>query len=501
MKRRIGDISSSKFYRDATNHRNRLLNEMFEAREQVDVMDQIAVNDNNREDNQLVNLIEPDELRQDGINQLPINPNEPNEFQNGNDNNPEDNQLVIPIELIELHQNDINQLPINPNEPNQFQNRNVEMDLPPVPFNYYEDEDSNDEDENGVEENSNDEDENVDEENDPESYRSKLANFVKRSNLSRKHTNELLQLQREYGHIELPKTKETLCGTPRFSIHPRPCGNDGEYYHFGIEKSLLKCNYRFLFEEDLVLIDIGIDGISLSKSSRLKLWPIIGAFVDKPNISPFLIGCYKGTTNPPCINSFTFDFVEELKTIEENGVKVTPASIIKPLQIRAFICDTPARSFVTGCMGHGSYFGCGKCDQEGDYRHNKVVYQPVRSNSRTDITFSNREQPQHHQPKFLNDPTLLETIQIGMVTQFPLDPMHAVDSGIMKRMLGSILLGPCQSCHLRGNGRILMDAINLGLIPYIPSEFERKPRSLLTEYNKFKAVEFRLFLLYTGTFN
>lgn len=525
MKRRIGNISSSTFYRDARNHRNRLLNEMFEAREQVDVVDQIAVNDNNRGSNQeiqIVNPIELIELRQDDINQLPINQNEPNEFQTGNvereplELHPDDiNQLPInlnePIELqngnderelFELRPNDINQLPINPNEPNnELQNGNDERGLPPVPFNYYDDEDFNDEYENYDEENSNDEDETAFEENEPDSYRSKLANFVKRSNLSRKHTNELLQLQREHGHLELPKTKETLCGTPRYSIHPRPCGDDGEYYHFGIEKSLLKCNYRFLFEENLVLIDIGIDGISLSKSSRLKLWPIIGAFVDKPNISPFLIGCYKGTTNPPCINSFIFDFAEELKIIEENGVKVTPASIIKPLKIRAFICDTPARSFVTGCMGHGSYFGCSKCDQEGDYHNNKVVYQPVRGNNRTDISFSNREQPQHHQPKFLNDPTLLESMQIGMVTQFPLDPMHAVDSGIMKRMLGSILFGPCQSCHIRGNGRIMMDAVNLGLISYIPSEFERKPRSLLTEYSKFKAVEFRLFLLYTGIFN
>lgn len=489
MKRRIGDIPSSTFYRDARNHRNRLLNEMFEAREQVDVLDPIAIDDNN-ENIQIVNPIELIELRQDDINQFPINLNEPIEIQNEN----------VEREPIELRPDDINQLHRNQNEPNEFQNGIIERDLPPVPFNYA-DEDSNGEYENYDQENSNDEDENVVEENDPESYRSKLATFVKKSNLSRKHTNELLELQREHGHLELPKTKETLCGTPRYSIHPRPCGDDGEYYHFGIEKSLMKCNYRFLFDEEVVLIDIGIDGISLSKSSRLKIWPIIGGFVDKPNISPFLIGCYKGTTNPTCINSFIEDFVEELKIIEENGVKVTPASIIKPLRIRAFICDTPARSFVTGCLGHGSYFGCSKCDQEGDYNYNKVVYQPVRGNSRTDISFSDREQPQHHQPKFLNEPNLLETMQIGMVTQFPLDPMHAVDSGIMKRMLGSILNGPCQSSHLRGNGRIMMDAVNLGLIPYIPSEFERKPRSLLTEYTRFKAVEFRLFLLYTGIFN
>lgn len=441
--KRIGDVSSRTFYRDVRNHRNQILSDMFENREQVDAAD-------------------------------------PNED---------------PIELIEMHRDNIIQLSTNPNHLNEFNNDGDDSN----DESNDESDDFNDEYSNYGEENSDDEFENCVEENNPETLRTKLAIFVKGSNLSRKHTNELLQILREHGHIELPKTKETLCGTPKYSIHPRPCGDFGEYYHYGIENSLMKCNYRFLFEEDLVLIDIGIDGITLSKSSKLKIWPIIGAFVDKPNISPFLIGCYKGTTNPPCINSFIFDFVNELKLIKENGVRVTPSCVIKPLTIRSFICDTPARSFVTGCLGHGSYFGCSKCDQEGDYHINKVVYQPERGNTRTDISFSNREQPEHHQPKFLNDPNLLETMQFGMVSQFPLDPMHAVDSGIMKRMLGSILVGPCKSSHLRGNGRLLMDAVNLSLIPYIPSEFERKPRSLLTEYSRFKAVEFRLFLLYTGT--
>lgn len=239
-------------------------------------------------------------------------------------------------------------------------------------------------------------------------------------------------------------------GTPRYSIHPRPC-ETGEYYHFGLEKSLTRCNYQFLIDEENVHIDIGIDGLSLAKSSKLKIWPITGAFVNKPNVSPFLIGAYKGYSDPKSIDAFLFDFVEELKRIYENGVKVTANQIMKPLVVRAFICDTPARSFTTGCVGHCSLFGCSKCDQQGVYI-NKTTYSSVRENSRTDESFTNRIQPEHHQPEFRNNFSLLETANIGMVSQFPLDCMHAIDSGLMKRMLESILhLRPCNLLHLRND--------------------------------------------------
>lgn len=452
MSKRVGDLTTNAFYRDVRRNSNRLLNAMLGTNANVDLVE-------------LDNII-PNEIGVENNN--PIELNDQLVVLNEPENNINDDDINNPIEL----HNEI----IHPNEV-----------LEPVEFVF------NDSDD----ENHTDDDENNFEVNVVESYRVKLANFVKKSNLSRELTNELLKLQREFGHPELPKTRETLCGTPRHSIHPRPCGDGGEYYHFGIQNGLIKCNYRFLFEEDHVFIDIGIDGLALSNSSKLKVWPIIGKFVNKPNTSPFLIGCYKGTTDPSCIDSFTFDFVEEMKVIQENGVKVTPNCVIKPLSIRAFICDTPARSLTTGCFGHASYHGCSKCDQVSDFT-NKMIYQPIRTNDRTDATFSNREDPGHHQPQFQDQRSLLETIGIGMVSQFPIDPMHAVDSGIMKRILGSILNGPCNSCHLRGEGRDLMDAVNLRMIPYIPSDFERKPRSLLTEYPRFKAVEFRLFLLYTG---
>lgn len=83
-----------------------------------------------------------------------------------------------------------------------------------------------------------------------------------------------------------------------------------------------------------------------------------------------------------------------------------------------------------------------------------------------------------------------------MVSQISLDYMHLVCLGVMKRLL---------QLWLRGNKnvRLSADKINrishylLTIKPCIPSEFARKPRSL-HDIDKWKAIEFRQFLLYTG---
>lgn len=74
--------------------------------------------------------------------------------------------------------------------------------------------------------------------------------------------------------------------------------------------------------------------------------------------------------------------------------------------------------------------------------------------------------------------------------------MHLVCLGVMKRFLLLWIKGPLQ-CRL---GSRVIDDISqhlLNLKSHIPSEFARKPRSL-KEIDRWKATEFRQFLLYTG---
>lgn len=328
------------------------------------------------------------------------------------------------------------------------------------------------------------------------SLRTKLAQFVLKHSLSRRITNDLLALWREEGY-SLPKTRETLVRTTRTKIIPRVC-YPGEYHHFGLDHALTQMNLSSLAECETIVLDIGIDGLSLSKSSKLKIWPILGAFSSSLNSSPFLIGAYVGNHDPEDIDNFLLDLVNELRILLVNGVNVTPRKINKPLFIRCFVCDSPARSFLAGVYGHQANVGCNKCNQHCVRIDGKKTYLTVKGDPRTDETFKQRIHLDHHKDKFKNQLSLLETLNIGMVSQVPNDPMHLVDEGAMARMLKSLFDGPCRSGRLSNEQKQDLDELYVSFSVYVPTEFERKPRSIIHELCRWKAVEFRFFLNYAA---
>lgn len=119
---------------------------------------------------------------------------------------------------------------------------------------------------------------------------------------------------------------------------------------------------------------------------------------------------------------------------------------------------------------------------------------------RTDDSFSYRHQKEHHLSQYeLPGSLRLEMLGVGMVSQFPIDPMHSVDLGVMKRILDRIVKhkkyvvgAPKKNDQLK-----CMNSDFVSYATHTPSEFQRKPRSLFTCSN-FKATEFRQILLYTG---
>lgn len=86
---------------------------------------------------------------------------------------------------------------------------------------------------------------------------------------------------------------------------------------------------------------------------------------------------------------------------------------------------------------------------------------------------------------------------IKLISQVPLDPMHLVFLGVTKRLLVKYLINGHTPYKLSQN---IIKKLNLkisDLQTYVPSDFNRKPRSF-KEVGRWKAVEFRMFLLYTG---
>lgn len=90
----------------------------------------------------------------------------------------------------------------------------------------------------------------------------------------------------------------------------------------------------------------------------------------------------------------------------------------------------------------------------------------------------------------------LQTLQVGLVSSFVLDSMHLVYLGVVKRLLHRWIKGPrpTKLSHLQVD--IISEKL-LALQPHVLSEFSRKPRSL-HDIDRWKATEFRQFVLYTS---
>lgn len=80
---------------------------------------------------------------------------------------------------------------------------------------------------------------------------------------------------------------------------------------------------------------------------------------------------------------------------------------------------------------------CTKCDIEGTYIGNRTCFPNLEGfNLRTDLSFRTKEQESHH-----IETTILENIPgLDMVTSFPLDYMHLVCLGVMKKLLNNLWL-------------------------------------------------------------
>lgn len=307
--------------------------------------------------------------------------------------------------------------------------------------------------------------------------------------ISHRALSDLLVILRRFGHKDLPKLARSLLRTPKKAVEPRPCGR-GEFFYKGIQDNIYQYHHDFLKDCETVEVDFFIDGLSLSDSSKVKMWPIMGSFVNQPTIRPFVSGCYAGPCDPIDVDDFMMEFVAEIESLQKNGVELKNGQV-KKFKFRCFVADAPARAFATGVMGHASYFGCPKCNQVCCSEGHKLYYQYFIGELRTDESFERRTDKLHHKPQFQNQASLLERV-MGMVSQFVIDAMHGVDLCVTKRI-----------CTVIFNTKSLTKAAFATLQvrfrsfrEYVPSDFARKPRSL-KELKSFKATEFRQMILYT----
>ncbi|XP_011861674.1 PREDICTED: uncharacterized protein LOC105558539, partial [Vollenhovia emeryi] len=139
--------------------------------------------------------------------------------------------------------------------------------------------------------------------------------------------------------------------------------------------------------ENQIKLNLSIDGLPLAKSSKAQFWPLLGHITHSDyREKPFVIGVFHG-----------YLWRKKIKIV-----------------INAVICDAPAKAVIKCIKGHTGYYGCDKCEEEGEWRDNRMLFLNENAPLRTDESFLLRHNEDHH----VND-SPIENIALKMVTQFP----------------------------------------------------------------------------------
>lgn len=138
-----------------------------------------------------------------------------------------------------------------------------------------------------------------------------------------------------------------------------------------------------------------------------------------------------------------------------------------------------------------------RCTIEGEYLHNRVCfpYTKIHSTKRNHQNYINITDDEYHVGSVTLN--LIELTNFDFVSSFSLDYVHLVCLDVIKKLLMLwVSKGPV--CVRIWSAKVNESSSNLlNLNVCITSDFVRKSRTL-QELSRWKATEFRLFLLYTG---
>ena len=317
-----------------------------------------------------------------------------------------------------------------------------------------------------------------------------LPEWINKFQIKHNAVDALLKLLKPYNHPDLPSTARTLLKTDRVVATEIKSGMS--YYYFGLNNQIRKHLALFpvgvVDQLDQLDISLHIDGLTLFKSTSKTVWPILCALhLDPMQVFPVTLtyGNHK-----PTDMTFMDDVIESALELMQDGLHFNDRII--SINIRCIVCDAPARSMVKCTKYYSGYYGCERCNQKGKW-YNKVTYpDTVNLVLRTDESFRAQIQPKHHKgiSPFCELP-------INMVTTFPIDYMHQSCLGVMKRLL--LIWAKGEKNHRLSANQLGQLTNRLEVLKqYIPpAYFARKPRTV-AEVERWKATEFRQFLLYTG---
>lgn len=260
---------------------------------------------------------------------------------------------------------------------------------------------------------------------------SQITNWANKNAISLNAMSELFKILKKY-HPQLPSDPRTLLKTQTQYMLKEMCG--GLYYHFGVvchvkEKVEDSFSNGFYDIDTKLKLQLNIDGLPLFKSTNDQFWPILGRIENLPDSRPFIIGLFYGESKPSNVNQYLEQFIEEFRELERNGLEVDEERF--SISISSVICDAPAKAFIKNIKQFSGYYGCDKCVQPGEWV-GKMTFPEVNADLGTDAAFNEMRDEDHHKgPSPFHD----TGIKLQMVSQFPLDYMHLVCLGVVKRLM------------------------------------------------------------------
>ena len=317
-----------------------------------------------------------------------------------------------------------------------------------------------------------------------------LENWANKFLIKHYALDGLLVLLKENGHPNLPVTAGTLLQTERNINIQKKLGMEYVYFPLGSQllKHLKKHPPDVVHKTNSLEISLNVDGLPLFKSSDTSLWAVLCAIV---NIKPVVVFPVVLTCGPSKPNDLEFleDLVRDLDDVLQN--KLQDDGRLIEVTLRCIVCDAPARALVKGTKLCSGYFGCDKCAQKGLWL--EIVTYPLVKNIelRTDVSFREQVNEEHHHgtSPFCNLP-------VDMIKIFPIDYIHQLCLGVMRKLALTWMRGKREVKISAGQ----VETISTKLVDLkccIPNTFARKLRSL-ADVDRWKATEFRQFLLYTG---
>ena len=195
----------------------------------------------------------------------------------------------------------------------------------------------------------------------------------------------------------------------------------------------------------------------------------------------------------PAPDIYLEQFVNDLKQF--SSVEIDKKSI--PVKLHAFVCDAPVRAALKGTVLHSGYHSCERCTVRGEYHHNTVVFLETNCEKRSNQSFHERKDPDHHTKL---DHTILENTGFPMVDGFAIDSMHLCFIGVMKRILARLISPKVKKNRVKLNSESKSELSTKLILyeQYIPCEFGRKFVGGVNFILKWKASQYRTLLLYVG---